>query len=54
MTETTLRPEPAYTPMGTPVRCMTPGHEDRPARLYPGGLLCKDCLPVRLTEREAA
>ena len=39
--------EPAYTPMGPPVRCMTPGHEDREARLYPGGLLCKDCLPVR-------
>ena len=42
--------EPAYTPMGPPVQCMTPGHEDREARLYPGGRLCKDCLPVRLTE----
>ena len=37
--------EPAYTPMGPPVRCMTPGHQDREARLYPGGRLCKDCLP---------
>ncbi len=27
--------EPAYTPMGPPVRCMTPGHEDREGRLYP-------------------
>jgi hypothetical protein len=45
-----LRREPAYTPMGPPGRCMTPGHEDiakHPARPYPGGLLCKDCLPVR-------
>ena len=43
--------EPAYTPMGTPVRCMTPGHEDREARLYPGGRLCKDCLPRKTATR---
>jgi 5'-3' exonuclease len=23
--------------------CMTPGHEGRPARVYPGGIFCDDC-----------
>jgi hypothetical protein len=36
---------PAYTPLDEPTTCMTPGHEDRPARCYPGGRLCEDCLP---------
>ncbi len=44
--------EPAYTPMGPPVQCMTPGHEDREGRLYPGGLLCKDCLPRKTSNDE--
>ena len=41
-----LRRKPAYTPSLPPVRCMTPGHEDREARHYPGGRLCPACLPV--------
>jgi hypothetical protein len=47
-TVTPLRRKPAYTPMGPPVQCMTPGHGDitrYPARSYPGGRLCEDCLP---------
>ena len=47
MTVIALRRKPAYTPSLPPVRCMTPGHEDREARHYPGGRLCEDCLPVR-------
>ena len=46
MTVIALRRKPAYTPSLPPVRCMTPGHEDREARHYPGGRLCEDCLPV--------
>ena len=37
-------PKPAYAPMDKPVRCMTPGHEDREARCYPGGRLCDHCI----------
>lgn len=39
---------PACTPMGPPVRCVTPGHDDiteYPARPRPGGQLCERCLP---------
>ena len=36
--------KPAYTPMGPPGRCMTPGHEGQDARLYPGGRLCDQCI----------
>jgi hypothetical protein len=43
-----IQARPAYTPSQPAVRCMTPGHEDREARLYPGGHLCGDCLPVTL------
>jgi 5'-3' exonuclease len=32
-------------------RCMTPGHEDRPARLYPGGLFCDGCNESAATSR---
>ena len=41
--------KPAYTPMGPPVVCMTPGHGDitrYPARPRPGGRLCEECLPM--------
>ena len=44
---------PAYIPMGPPVWCMTPGHEDREARLYPGGHLCKDCIRAVADARNA-
>lgn len=46
MTVIPLRRKPAYTPLNPPATCMTPGHEDREARHYPGGRLCEDCLPV--------
>lgn len=39
-----LRRKPAYTPMNPPGQCMTPGHEDREARNYPGGWLCTGCI----------
>ena len=41
------KPAPAYTPMGPPCQCQTPGHEDisrYPARRYPGGRLCDRCI----------
>ena len=44
-----LARKPAYTPMGPPVQCMTPGHGDitrYPARPRPGGQLCEVCLPI--------
>ena len=36
--------KPAYTPLDEPTTCMTPGHEDREARCYPGGRLCDECI----------
>lgn len=39
-----LARKPAYTPLDEPGRCQTPGHEDRPARVYPGGRLCEGCI----------
>lgn len=39
-----LHRKPAYTPIDPPGRCMTPGHEDDEARLYPGGWLCDPCI----------
>ena len=35
-----LARKPAYTPLDEPGTCLTPGHEDRRARCYPGGRLC--------------
>lgn len=32
-------------------KCMTPGHEDRPARLFPGGTFCPDCAASRESHR---
>ncbi len=63
-------PAPAPTASSTPPRpgplvqvraetrtCCTPGHDGRPARLYPGGVFCDDCVATqragRLTEARA-
>lgn len=46
---------PAYEPMGPPVQCMTPGHEDItlfPARRYPGGRRCEKCLERKTSSDE--
>ena len=43
MTVIPLNRKPAYTPLDPPGRCMTPGHEERDARHYPGGWLCSEC-----------
>jgi hypothetical protein len=58
----TPRPRPPATPLAKVInldsrrkrepapprhKCMTPGHEDRPARLFPGGTFCQDCVTSR-------
>ena len=44
MTVIPLARTPAYTPLDPPGTCQTPRHKDRPARSYPGGRLCDECI----------